>query len=150
MNTPHTHGRVTFKEDGDANHWSMLTEDGRWLLSLLHNGESVSERQIANFRRLAACWNACNGIDTDDLEADSVSIIQKLHDDAAKRLMAQRDKLLEALRVVQSQCESMAGADWRKWEELASPEEFERWAKSRAAHMAVQAQATIAKQEGGA
>ena len=26
------------------------------------------------------------------------------------------------------------GFDWRKWEELASPEEFVRWAKSRANH----------------
>ncbi len=71
--TEHTQGRVTFKEEGDANHWSMLTEDGRWLLALLHNGEAVSARQIANFRRLAACWNACEGVPTDVLEAASVS-----------------------------------------------------------------------------
>lgn len=30
--------------------------------------------------------------------------------------------------------QSIADADWRRWEELASPEEFVRWAKSRAAH----------------
>ena len=28
-------------------------------------------------------------------------------------------------------------ADWRKWDELASPEEFVRWAKSRANHAAM-------------
>lgn len=97
MSEQHTQGRVTFKEDGDANHWSMLTEDGRWWLSLLANGEQTSARQIANFRRLAACWNACDGIDTDDLDAHSVNIIHKLHDDAAKRVLSERDELLGLL-----------------------------------------------------
>lgn len=30
--------------------------------------------------------------------------------------------------------EGIANADWRNWEELASPDEFVRWAKSRAKH----------------
>lgn len=37
------------------------------------------------------------------------------------------ERLRETLR-------SIADADWRRWEELASPEEFVRWAKSRANH----------------
>lgn len=64
----HTTGRITFKADGDANHYSMLTEDGRWWMAVLANGEQTSERQIANLRRLAACWNACEGISTEYLE----------------------------------------------------------------------------------
>jgi hypothetical protein len=32
-------------------------------------------------------------------------------------------------------------ADWRKWDELASPEEFVRWAKARANHAAILAAA---------
>lgn len=63
-----TKGRITFKEDGDANHYSMLTEDGRWWLAILANGEQTSARQVANFRRLAACWNACDGSSTEWLE----------------------------------------------------------------------------------
>lgn len=43
-------------------------------------------------------------------------------------LDALRGELLETLQ-------GIADADWRKWEELASPEEFVRWAKSRANHM---------------
>lgn len=58
-----------------------------------------------------------------------------------------KSELLEALTVLKAQCELMAASDWRKWEELASPEEFERWVKSRAAHMAVQASIAIAKAE---
>ena len=65
-----------------------------------------------------------------------------------RRLHAVNQELLEALTVIQSQFGSMAVADWRKWEELASPEEFERWVKSRAAHMAEFACAAIAKATG--
>ena len=65
-----------------------------------------------------------------------------------RRLHAVNKELLESLTVIQSQFGSMAVADWRKWEELASPEEFERWVKSRAAHMAVFARAAIAKATG--
>lgn len=68
MSTIHTPGRVTFKEDGDANHYSMLTEDGRWWLAVLANGEQTSELQIANFRRLAACWNRLEPLTTEQIE----------------------------------------------------------------------------------
>jgi hypothetical protein len=105
---------------------------------------------IQTLERTALCVAACDGIDTADLKAGSVSIIQKLHDEAAQRVLSQRDELLAALKVLQDQCEMMESANWRKWEELASPEEFERWVKSRAAHMALQAKAAIAKVEGGA
>lgn len=98
--TTHTPGRVTFKEDGDANHWSMLTKDGRWLLAILANGEQTSERQIANFRRLAACWNACDGIDTELLDPKILG-----NQIAAKMgLIEQRDDLLEAAEKALNEC----------------------------------------------
>ena len=75
MSEEHTQGRVTFREDGDACHWSMLTEDGQWWLALLANGEQTTPRQIANFRRLAACWNACEGISTENLE-DNIPVVE--------------------------------------------------------------------------
>lgn len=96
MSEPHTPGRVTFREDGDANHWSMLTEDGRWLLSLLHNGQAPSARQVANFRHLAACWNACNDIKTQALEKMPQPFSQLLSQEF-QDVVAQRDELLEAL-----------------------------------------------------
>lgn len=64
-----TPGLMRFEEDGEANRYSMLDDGGRWWLALLHNGEAVTERQRANMRRLAACWNACHGISTATLEA---------------------------------------------------------------------------------
>lgn len=48
----------------------------------------------ANARRLVACWNACDGIDTEYLEGDD-SLPHY-----ARRLMAQRDELLAALEKI--------------------------------------------------
>lgn len=61
----------------------------------LRNGWPIRR---ANAARLVACWNACQGIDTADLKAGSVSIIQKLHDEAAKLVLAQRDELLDSAK----------------------------------------------------
>lgn len=61
----------------------------------LRNGWPIRR---ANAARLVACWNACDGIDTADLKSGSVSIIHKLHDEAAKRVLAQRGELLAALK----------------------------------------------------
>lgn len=46
-----------------------------------------------NARRLAACWNACDGIDTEHLERHGLpDFAQKI-----SGLVAQRDEMLEAL-----------------------------------------------------
>ena len=53
--------------------------------------------------------------------------IEKLKNgsDTAKWAAAEIEQLRETL-------EGILNADWRQWEELASPDEFVRWAKSRA------------------
>ena len=73
MSTKHTPGRITFRDDGAANTYHLLTEDGRWWLAFLMNGEQVTERQRENLRRMAACWNACDGISTEALEAGAAA-----------------------------------------------------------------------------
>ena len=40
----------------------------------------------------------------------------------------------EELARLRGTLQSIADADWRQWEELATPDEFVLWAKSRAAH----------------
>lgn len=61
-------GRLSFHENGEANSYTIYDELGGWLLSLLHNGEALLERQRVKLRRLVACWNACDGISTEALE----------------------------------------------------------------------------------
>ena len=150
MSAQHTPGRLAVRGG-----YSIYTTDGTPVADTCLTA-SIPDNDEANARRLVACWNACEGIQTELLEhyyGDRGGLDAAL-DQASLRdhttAVQQRDELLAALKMVQSQCESMVGADWRKWEELASPEEFERWVKSRASHMAVQASAAIAKVEGGA
>jgi len=64
-----TPGRLLIVENGQANHYAALDDRGGWLFALLHNGEAMPARQLANMRRLVACWNACEGLDTRTLEA---------------------------------------------------------------------------------
>lgn len=50
----------------------------------------------ANARRMAACWNACEGIPTEALEADVPGIFRQIN--RQEELEAQRDELLAALK----------------------------------------------------
>jgi hypothetical protein len=50
--------------------------DNNWLMSILHNGEALTETQRENMRRLVACWNACQGIETLNLEENGVASMQ--------------------------------------------------------------------------
>lgn len=111
MNAQHTPGRLfVLPKHPDTFH--AETPGGRGL----RVGEASSCRtkaeDYANARRLVACWNACEGISTDDLEAHSVNIINKLHDDAAKRVLSERDEPLEALKRLESANARRLAACW--------------------------------------
>lgn len=43
----------------------------------------------------------------------------------------------DAFRVALETADGILNSDWRNWQELSSPEEFERWVKARANHMAI-------------
>jgi hypothetical protein len=57
--------------------------------------------------------------------------------------MTDRELMQQALETA----EGIVNADWRKWDELASPAEFERWAKSRANFMATALRERLVQQE---
>lgn len=67
MTTTHTPTRLTVRANGDANSYALLDDKGHWFMSMLVNGEQMTERQEANLHRLAACWNACEGIPTEEI-----------------------------------------------------------------------------------
>ncbi|WP_440111706.1 hypothetical protein [Acidovorax sp. BL-A-41-H1] len=64
---PYT-GTLTVRANGDANSYALLDDHGQWLLAVLHNGQALEAKQLATLNRLAACWNACQGIPTAQLE----------------------------------------------------------------------------------
>jgi hypothetical protein len=66
--TVHTTGRLHLRENGDANSYALLDENGHWRVSLVMDGEQITERQGADLTRTVAAWNACDGISTEDLE----------------------------------------------------------------------------------
>lgn len=92
--TPPQPGHLTVHEDGDACCYTLHSADGRWFVALRHNGESMLDKQRVNMRRLAACWNACDGIETEELEhiADTGGMLGPRQDVA--RIAEQRDQLL--------------------------------------------------------
>ena len=69
-----TIGRIKFAPNGEANSYAMLDEHGNWLLSILHNGTQVTERQVDNMRRLAACWNRLLPFTTEQIE-DGIDLV---------------------------------------------------------------------------
>ena len=91
--------RLTFRANGDANSFALLDADtGNWFMSLLVNGQQMEAKQVENLRRLAATWNACDGIPTETLErveGDTTPVFELL-----MRVTKERDEALEALAVI--------------------------------------------------
>ena len=94
MSAQHTQGRVKVQHPHAGERgYEVAFEPG--LEQLCQN---ITE---ANARRLAACWNACDGISTEALEVPG--IIQQRIESACGELYEvkrQRDELLAALRMV--------------------------------------------------
>lgn len=66
----HTPVKLTAEESRIYANEHFLCSGGNWLMTIRHNGEQMPEAQRENVRRLAAAWNACDGISTDDLESN--------------------------------------------------------------------------------
>ena len=102
MSAQHTQARLKFCETtavmciagkGPFNSLKIMSPwvEGVW------EGDQEAE---ANMRRLVACWNACQGITTEDLGwiSQTGGMLGPREDVA--RIAAQRDELLEALREI--------------------------------------------------
>ena len=89
MTTTHTPGRLQVPEPYDGQYGVIVENDsGRYAVA-------VSIRNPADARRLAACWNACDGIPTEALERtkdDTTPVFELL-----MQTTKQRDALRTAL-----------------------------------------------------
>lgn len=73
----------------------------------------------ANARRIAACWNACEGLDTGLLKnittlGDTLASRFRMRDKVERDLQAQRDELLTALQLILSADYRGYGIDYIK------------------------------------
>lgn len=94
---------IYFRANGDANSYALIDRDAnKWLMSLLVNGERTTARQAEILERMAACWNACQGIETSVLEQHALGVISAEHSQ-------QRNDLLEALHEI-SLCAQNSGS----------------------------------------
>lgn len=91
---PHGIGGIgLIADDTDGTHHQMAT------VAVVSHGVGGDPKRKANARRLAACWNACQGLDTEFLEmvpaAPDATVWTRA---ATARLRKQHDDLLTDLR----------------------------------------------------
>ncbi len=100
MSGKHTRGLLSHQDKRpQCGGFSLFAGDQ--FIAFVSDSDECTDWQ-ANAERMVACWNACQGIDTADLDVGSVSIIHKLHDEVAKLVLAQRDELLAALNLLKA------------------------------------------------
>jgi hypothetical protein len=91
MTAPHTQGRLVVGQDGMPEHRNVAN----FLES--KSGRLVAYGQMteADARRLAACWNACEGLSTAQLTAMKPPVRARIHEVAEQRdaAIAERDQL---------------------------------------------------------
>lgn len=90
-----TQGTWKFHEQGDANDYAMITQDGRWVIAFRQNGEIMPEVQKSNARRIVACVNACEGIASEYLEHFGAATFKDF-----KHVKEQRDTAWQELREI--------------------------------------------------
>lgn len=113
MTTQHTQGRLTLElvesDSGTIRHLCPVDKDGLSVLTVVeHEGVKFAAVYLDDdARRLVACWNWCEGQETEGLEL-SIKIGRTAKDfinEAYTKeltLIAQRDELLAALKLIRS------------------------------------------------
>ena len=98
----HTQGRLTLNP---IRLDQICTADGSACIATANRDAAPPLEVMANARRLVACWNACDGINTELIEAASDGLLARAlgqvssKHDALRSAEAQRDKLLVALQL---------------------------------------------------
>lgn len=100
---------ATYDGYGTSTYSGIQTQDGKMVaLAVAHDVQPFSEVDSSPVaRRLVACWNACQSLETEMLEQHALGVLGADHSQtlnklkaANQRLESQRDELLAALRKV--------------------------------------------------
>lgn len=91
----HTKGFLSAGCEDDPKSGDIYADDGSLIAECFINGDP--ETKEANARRLAACWNACDGLTNEFLEISKTGdyVIRLIRE--ADGYLLQRDELLVAL-----------------------------------------------------
>jgi hypothetical protein len=95
--------RIYFHANGDANSYALIDQDAnKWLMTVLVNGEHTTARQAEILERMAACWNACEGVSTEALQkyhgnGGIEDATDEDQDAVLDELQAQRDELMATI-----------------------------------------------------
>ena len=89
----YTQGKLSIKECGQGS--EIVNEQGEDITEFL-NGAFVDD----DARRLVACWNACNGIPTEEIESGTAGFLHRYATvvDEREALVKERDELISILR----------------------------------------------------
>jgi hypothetical protein len=97
----HTPGKLSIGHPPPNGEQTIGTAQGL-MLFVATTGAEVPTK--ANARRLVACWNACEGLETSFIETAVSSLVEHAETaiEVAATLKAQRDELLAALKTINS------------------------------------------------
>lgn len=100
MSAQHTPERLQLFPVGDnLEFFCPATEDGESILTITHEGNTAFAVVLSdiNARRLVACWNACDGVPVEVLEAQQSGGLPWNVADQIEQLV-QRDELLDSIK----------------------------------------------------
>ncbi|MFR9719922.1 hypothetical protein ACL00X_11255 [Aeromonas diversa] len=122
--TAHTKGLLATFEVGDRGNLALGSVNSKTSLLTIVDEDGTDFATFyhaADAKRLAACWNACLGLDTADLEERGLACA---FGNQLIKLEQQRDALLEALNGVRDVMNNSQGvAGWHKNSDIATWDE---------------------------
>lgn len=125
MSAQHTQGRLAIDRDTRPgmewnNHIVCESKPNKAICFMAHSGEPDNSEYEANARRLVACWNALEDLPQAELDGGWTRAGLEAY---AKRMEAQRDKLLAALEAYRTARAMPSYGDYAAipWESKAGP-----------------------------
>lgn len=142
MQDPKVQFATADSADFEANTWTFEMEGnyrvaaGRYAILPEQEYKRLLEMARAEKAMTPLEIEAANAIDAahGELSKNEKACVENYSRILAILGMDEEDDPVAAVEYMRETLQGIAEADWRRWEELASPDEFVRWAKARANH----------------